>query len=228
MVERSVEAGWSLADLQALLADHGVGVECVEPVCDWAPGAEAQDNIPLARLIEIARALEGRTLLASTADGGHGDDLAELAELAADAGLTVGVEFLGWGPVTSLPGAWQLVLESGRDDVGLIYDTWHQRRGSGRDNDVSAVPADRIIGVQLADGPSDGEPDPILEARFRRLLPGDGAMDIPGQLGRLAAHGVRAPIGVEVWAEGNQRDPVAAAKRAMAALQRVMARASAR
>ena len=51
-------------------------------------------------------------------------------------------------------------------------------------------------------------------------------MDIPGQLGRLAAHGVWAPIGVEVWTEGNQRDPVAAAKRAMAALQMVKAQAS--
>jgi sugar phosphate isomerase/epimerase len=222
MVERSVLAGWSLASLRALLGDCGIAADCVEPVRDWAAGAEAQDGVPLGRLLDMAEALGATSILASTADGGTAGELELLAERASQQGLVVGLEFLGWGPVTSLRAAWALVEDSGRQDVGIVYDSWHQHRGSGSVGEVALVPPERFVMVQLADGPARGEADPVLEARYRRLLPGDGAMGVAGQMHRLMAHGVRAPVGVEVWTEGNQVDPSSAASRAMSSLRAVL------
>jgi hypothetical protein len=51
-------------------------------------------------------------------------------------------------------------------------------------------------------------------------------MDVAEQLRRLARHGVEAPIGVEVWTEGNQHEPVVAARRAMDALRSVIGAAA--
>jgi sugar phosphate isomerase/epimerase len=219
MVERSLQQGWTLGGLRSLLDEEGISLRSVEPVRDWAEGGEAQDGIPLDRLMEMAGGLGASVVLASTAEGGTPDELAALASRAAGDGIGVTVEFLGWGPTTSLTAAWKLVRGT---DAGLVYDTWHQRRGSGRDEDIDLVPAGLITDIQVADGPAMPGPDPVLEARFDRRLPGEGDMDVAEQLRRLARHGVEAPIGVEVWTEGNQLDPVAAARRAMDALRGVI------
>jgi 4-hydroxyphenylpyruvate dioxygenase len=228
MVARSLDAGWSLADLRRLLDDVGVALDCVEPVADWAPGADATDAIPMADLLDMAVALGSRMVLASTNGVGDATDpavvagLATLAERAGERGLLVGLEFLGWGAVRDLPTAWAMVQAADRPSLRLVFDTWHQRRGTGTDDDIDAVPASMITAIQLADGPAMGEDDLVLEARYRRQLPGEGAMDVAGQLHRLADHGVQAPVGVEVWREGNQDDPAAAARRAFAALAAVL------
>lgn len=228
MVARSLEAGWSLADLRVLADDHGIAVDCVEPVPDWAPGAAPQDGIPLVEILDMATALGARMVLASTGSVEDRADPALVAALAAfgtqagDRGLLAGVEFLGWGAVTNLPAAWALVSAAEHPALGLVFDTWHQRRGDGTDDDIETVPAERVIAIQVADGPADAEDDLLLEARYRRQLPGQGVMDVTGQLQRLANHGVRAPIGVEVWREGNQDEPAKAAERAYAALRAVV------
>lgn len=228
MVARSLDAGWSLADLAVLLDDHGIAVDCVEPVPDWVSGVPPQDGITLEEILGMATALDARMVLASTASVVDKHDPAVVAGLAAfgrqagDRGLLVGLEFLGWGQVTNLPDAHALVSAADSPALGLVYDTWHQRRGSGSDDDIEAVPAELVIAVQVADGPPVGEDDLMLEARYRRQLPGEGSMEVAAQLARLAEHGVRAPVGVEVWREGNQDEPVAAATRAHAALVTVM------
>ncbi len=228
MVARSLAAGWSLRDLRGLLDDQGLALDCVEPVTDWLPGVPPQDGITLEEIMGMATALGARMVLGSTGNVVDRDDpalvaaLADFGQQAGDRGLLVGLEFLGWGAVTNLPDAYVLVAAAGSPAVGMVFDTWHQRRGSGTDDDIETVPAELVIAVQVADGPAEGEDDLLLEARYRRQLPGLGAMDVAGQLARLAAHGVRAPVGVEVWREGNQDEPVEAASRAYAALVAVM------
>jgi sugar phosphate isomerase/epimerase len=84
-------------------------------------------------------------------------------------------------------------------NAGLIVDGWHWARADQRLTDLDAVPADRIVSVQLCDVRA--EPmEPLREESLgHRLLPGKGYGDTVGLLRGLTSHGVApAVMAVEV------------------------------
>jgi sugar phosphate isomerase/epimerase len=63
------------------------------------------------------------------------------------------------------------------------------------------VPMDRILGVQLDDAPTLAEANLVEETLNRRLVPGDGDIDLPEVLRILRDGGSPAPLGIEVFCE---------------------------
>ena len=64
-----------------------------------------------------------------------------------------------------------------------------------------AIPAERVLAVQVDDGPAQAEENLIEATLHNRLVPGEGAFDVAGYLGSLRSIGARAPIGVEVFSD---------------------------
>jgi 4-hydroxyphenylpyruvate dioxygenase len=100
------------------------------------------------------------------------------------------LEFVYGTGLADLATGWDVVRMADRPNGGLLVDNWHLYHSGGTPEDLRAVPADRIFGVQLADGPADpGERDPTTHS-FQRLLPGEGELDVVSFVRALEEMGV--------------------------------------
>jgi sugar phosphate isomerase/epimerase len=235
------EEGYADADLVAMLGDHGLVVAELDPVWWWTPGAASfsippeLDPVEVFRfgedeLFRIGEVLGARSVNAADVLGGDWsvDDAAEafaaLCDRAAERGLLVHLEWLAWSRVPDLDTALAVVTLADRPNGGLNIDMWHCARAGTAPADLMGVPGERVLAVQVDDGPAEPEADLVEATLHARLLPGAGDFDLPGYLGALRAIGTRAPIGVEVFSDDlHALGAAAAAERAAAATRAVLA-----
>jgi sugar phosphate isomerase/epimerase len=147
-------------------------------------------------------------------------------DLAARHGLRVGIEFLPWSAIADLRTAWEIVRRADRDNGGLVLDSWHwQRQAGGPDLDtLRTIPADRIHVLQLNDAPAAPDGDPMDETMNRRLLPGEGEIDLASLLRALDDIGAEPMVAPEVFSRVTAAlGPEEAAQRIGDATRRVLA-----
>lgn len=155
------------------------------------------------------------------------EGLRRIGAEAAAAGVPFGVEPIQrrfahfWTIVSSLNETAALLDEVGRNDVGVLVDTWHLWNS----DDLLAVierEAGRIVGVHVADW---REPTRNTDDR---VFPGDGVADLPAILAALDQAGYDGLYEVEIFSDGELPDSLwhlpagEAARRAAAALRAVL------
>jgi sugar phosphate isomerase/epimerase len=234
------QEGFVDADIRGLLDDYGLSVAELDPAWWWLPGAGAV-TIPVEadteevfryderELFRIADAVGARSLNAVDVFGGawRTDDAAEafasLCDRAAEHELLVHIEFLPWSRIPDLATAWEIVRLADRPNGGLAVDAWHYFRSGADDATLRSIPGDRVIGIQLDDGPAKAEANLIEATLHERLLPGDGEFDLVTLLGTLRHIGCTAPIGVEVFSDAlHELAPAEAAHRAGRATRKLL------
>jgi sugar phosphate isomerase/epimerase len=235
------DEGYDDADMVALLRDHGLRVAELDPVWWWTPGA-ASFSIPPeldpidvfcfgeAELFRIAEVLGARSVNAADVLGGDWEvvdaaaSFAALCDRAAEYGLLVHLEWLAWSRIPDLTTALEIVMLADRPNGGLNIDTWHCARTDTDAADLLAVPGDRVLAIQLDDGPAEAEENLIEATLHARLVPGEGAFDLQGYLAALQRIEASAPIGVEVFSdELHALGPAEAAQRAADATRALLA-----
>jgi sugar phosphate isomerase/epimerase len=240
------EEGYADADLVALLDDHGLAVAELDPAWWWTPGAASfsippeLDPIDVFRfgesdLFRMGEALGARSVNAADVLGGDwsvadaAEAFAGLCDRAAEHGLLVHLEWLAWSRIPDLPTALEVVTLAGRPNGGLNVDTWHCARTGTTAGDLLSVPGDRVLAVQVDDGPAQAEENLIDATLHRRLLPGEGDFDLSGYMDALRQIGARAPIGVEVFSDDlHALGPAEAASRAARATRALLSGAERR
>lgn len=128
------------------------------------------------------------------------EHLRVLGEAAAAAGTRFAVEPMreeareDWTIVSALRETMDLLDEVGRDDVGMVFDTWHLWDSEGLWQDLPHA-IDRVVGVQIADyrSPNRGPRD--------RVAAGDGIADIPRIVRTLHELGYRGWYDMEVFSD---------------------------
>jgi sugar phosphate isomerase/epimerase len=234
------QEGYSDRDIIVMLADYGLVVAELDPAWWWTPGAASfsippeLDPIDVFRfdepeLLRIGEMVGARSLNAADVLGGNwgveeaAAAFAVLCDRAADHGLLVHLEWLAWSRIPDLATAWDVVRLADRDNGGLNVDTWHCARTGTTVEDLRAVPGERVLAVQLDDGPVEAEDDLVEATLHRRLLPGEGDFDLAGYLGALRDVGAVAPVGVEVFSDDlHALGPRQAARRAAVATRAVL------
>jgi sugar phosphate isomerase/epimerase len=180
-------------------------------------------------LLRIAEAVGARSLNAAEVLGGTwtveegAEAFAALCDRAAPRGLLVHLEWLAWSRVPDVATAWEVVRLADRPNGGLNVDTWHCARTATTADELRALPADRVLAIQLDDAPLRAEENLIDATLHDRQLPGEGELDLAGYLGALRDIGVRCPVGVEVFSDKLHATGAAHAARAAAdATRRVL------
>jgi sugar phosphate isomerase/epimerase len=231
--------GRSPAELRRVADDHGVRVAEIEFVYGWTGGAVT--DAPLvpdisaadieAVVYEMADAFGSRHV--NVGDIGMSgpmlprDEVAErfgaLCDRAAAHGLLVAYEFLPWTETPTAEATLPIIRAAGRQNGGLLVDTWHLFRGGGSLASLAALPPEWITAVQIDDaGPPEGEM--WEDTTLRRRLPGDGELDLVGFLRTLRTMGVDAPIGIEIMStELDARTPADRAVAVHRAVQDLLA-----
>jgi sugar phosphate isomerase/epimerase len=141
-----------------------------------------------------------------------------MCERAAPCGLSLDIEFMPWTSIPDLSAAVRLMQAVDQPNAGIVVDTLHQDRSDSRIEDLAALPRRWLHYMQICDAPA-AKPASIEAmihcARYERLFPGEGGLDLAGMLAALPGD---IPISVEVPTETLART-VGAEERARRAIQ---------
>ncbi len=239
-VQAARDEGLSDADLRVMLDDHGLEVAELDPAWWWLPGA-AEVHIPPqvdpldvfrfgeAELFAVADALGARSLNAVDVFGGEwteeaaAEAFAGLCLRAAEHGLLVHLEWLAWSKIPDLERAMRIVELAGAPNGGINVDAWHLTRTQTTLEELRRVPGDRVLAVQLDDGPLEPEADLVHATLHDRRLPGEGEFDLAGIVCVLHDIGSPAPFGVEVFSDDvHALGADEAARRAASSLRKLL------
>lgn len=200
-------AGMSDSALFDLLTLYGVGLAEIEVARGWGVGsvASVDEESVIWSLADRfgARSIQAIGPFAGTlADAGvafHG-----LCSRAADHGMVVALEPLPFTNIPDLATAVEVVERAGHPAGGLCLDIWHHTRAGDSLDAVRALGADRIMSVQMSDGPRRA-PDADApgfdykdDCLRHRVPPGHGDMDAVAFAAAVLAAGTTVPWSVEV------------------------------
>lgn len=232
--------GRSPAELRQFVEDHGLALaefDAIttwdgdhEPPAAWGPDGAAMKAGTAENLVPLAAAVGARSVSiveyygVSLALDRAAAGFAHACDVAADHGLLVTLEFLPWTGVPTLADALAVVREAGRANGALLVDSWHLFRSGATLADLAALPADLVGYVQIDDAPATPEADLGEETTHRRLVPGDGDLDLVGFVRTLRELGYTGPLGVEVYSDALAALPAAeVAQRCATGTRRVVA-----
>lgn len=220
----------------AAVAEHAAAVQ--EKGLEWgmaglpvpldAPAAEfRQALVDLPESLELLRAA-GVTRVGTWMRPMHDDldylrnwrlhvsRLALVAELLADAGLRIGLEYIGpktfWSTerypfIHSLREARELIADSGATNVGIILDSYHWYTAGESAEDLAGLTDADIVSVDINDARADRERDEQQD--LDRRLPYDtGVIDLAGFMGAVHAAGYTGPVKVEPFMKSLAEQPV--------------------
>ena len=230
--QAAVEGGASPEDVRAWHRDRGLSVPVVESLLGWETGDKAaidQQCVPTLDVAtfygasDVAGVVMSPTLESFDAAV---EGLAHLSQRAAERGLRVCIEWLPWSGLPDIKSAWKLVQDTGAENLGLVFDTWHWLRQPGGPDleTLRAIPGDRIHCVQLDDTTREGTGEDLMaESMTKRGLPGDGEVDwssVLTTLDEIGADPIWAPevFNLELLALG----PVEMARRTAEATRKVL------
>jgi 2-keto-myo-inositol isomerase len=209
--EAGVEA-WTINAISRVGVDGVVGTERAVARCrELSRYAQA---IECPWVLVVPGPTEGRTDAQVM-----GDTLAtlrEMADAAAEFGISVAFEFMGfpWAAVRDVAGAWAVVQETNRPNLGIIVDTAHFYAGGSTLESIRQVDPKRLVVLHINDVEDVPKPD-ITDGH--RLYPGEGVIPLQDILSAVRATGWDGVLSVELFREEYWRqDPLAVAREAKA------------
>ena len=233
-VLRAAADGITAAEIGRQARDLGLDL-VIDPVMNWYPDREPSPSrfagVSTDDALRMCEALSV-TSLSAIATASSDVPVPELAgyfgrlcDRAAGFGARVHLEFIPFTIVRTLRIAWDLVRAAGRPNGGLVFDTWHFFRGEPQFDVLETIPGDRIFCVQIDDAPAVPQGS-LREETSRRLLPGDGQLNLIGAIRALHRIGALAWVGPEVISPALAAMPVLdAAALAMERTRAIMAAA---
>lgn len=211
--------------------DCGVAVAQLDGLLRWTSGPGSDRAAAEEREIFDAAGALGAGCVSVFSPGDDRYPQAQLAETlagvcdrAAERGLTIVLEVTPWRSPVDLPAAVRLLSLASRTNAGLIIDSWHVFRGPIPLQQLGEMPAELIAAVQLSDAAPQPEADLFAETMGRRLLPGEGAIDLAGLVRTVDPMVDNLAVTVEVLSDDLRREgPVEAGRRAAQASRGLLA-----
>ena len=202
--------GGSIPELRRLIDSHNLEVVTYQPFRDfeglpepWRARAFERARYKLDLTAELGcDLLMICSSLSPHALGGidrAADDLNDLGDLAAERGLRVAYEALGWGRfINDYRDSWEIVRRAAHPSVGLCLDTFHIFSRDTPLVAIESIPGDRIFLVQVADAPR-MTLDALSWSRHYRCFPGQGELPLDEFMIKLNATGFDGPLSLEVF-----------------------------
>jgi sugar phosphate isomerase/epimerase len=158
----------------------------------------------------------------------HVDGLKPAAKILADHGLRLGLEFVtpyhlrraNPHEFIYTPGLMLELADAIGPNVGLLIDAWHMHHSATPMSQIAQIPAKKIVLCHLNDSPQ-LPPEEILDSR--RLLPGEGVIDLAGFFRNLQEAGYTGPVSLEAFHVVKDLPPKEAAHKAWAACKKMLA-----
>lgn len=169
------------------LAATGIEVLDIE-LARMTSGDNPRDYL---RFLEAGAELGARHVITQLPDADFArktDRFAELCQLAAPLGLTIDLEFPSWTETPNLTEAVRVLRTAAQPNAGLLIDLLHFSRSGSSIDALRALPSEWFHYAHVCDAPADvptSTSELIHTARFERLFPGEGGLDMHGILDAL-------------------------------------------
>jgi sugar phosphate isomerase/epimerase len=201
------------------------GIEVLE--VELARIAAADNPREYLRFLEAGAELGARHVITQLPDADFArktDRFAALCELARPLGLTIDLEFPSWTETPDLAEAARVLRAADQPNGGILVDLLHFARSGSSVIELRKLPAAWFHFAHVCDAPA--EPPATTEgvihaARFERLFPGEGELDLRGVLAALppgipyALEIPRATLVAQVGAREHARLAISAARRVL-------------
>ena len=197
----------TLKEVKMILDDNGMKHVELEFLTDWfLDGArKAESDSRKRRLLQASEALHAKHIkigdFYNTACPMPRliEAFAALCTEAAEYGATIGFEFMASAMLDNLKDSLTMVETVGAKNGGLILDIVHVVNLGITYEEVSRIPLQYVINLELNDGTLPGSPqhDP---SRARRFC-GEGEFDIKGFISCVQNMGYTGPWAVEVFSQ---------------------------
>jgi sugar phosphate isomerase/epimerase len=137
------------------------------------------------------------------------DEFAMLCDDFGTIDATVGLEFMPFCKVASLADAMPIVQGANRENGGLIIDIWHVVRSGTTYEEVAAVPATLIKGVELNDAHTNAIGTLMNDSTYHRLACGEGEFKCPSFIDAVKKAGFHQKYwGVEILSDFLRKAPI--------------------
>lgn len=208
-------------EMKAAMADSGVHIGLGEgfrvrsdgDVRDRAAGLDIMANLGALRINAVSMEPDmSRT---------H-DQLALLADMVIERGMTFIVEFAPTNAIDTLAKALTAIDHVGTDRCQVMFDSMHFFRSGGTLAEIAALDPARIGYAQIADAPLVSRHATYMEeAMFARQVPGTGELPLREWIAALPPHceiGIEVPILADMRAGMTPHDHAARLVKAARAL----------
>ncbi|HKT99677.1 MAG TPA: TIM barrel protein [Paraburkholderia sp.] len=211
----------SPADVRRMAADLGLAIVLYQPFRDFeGVSAErlARNLERVKRKFDLMHELGTDRLLvcSSVSPDTIGDDalaidqLGQLAQAAAEAGVVTCYEALAWGRhVRTYRHAWKLVDAVNHPSLTLGLDSFHTLSLDDTPDAIATIPGERIGFVQIADAPKMNM-DVLEWSRHYRCFPGQGDFALADFTAQVVKSGYTGPLSLEIFNDGFRGAPPAA------------------
>jgi sugar phosphate isomerase/epimerase len=219
-IDAHVTAGGTVEEVTAAL-DAG-GLQCSD-VLVLVPGVDGDLRGTAGTLGALAEALGAPMCIAAVGAPLPWPVLVAAldacADLLADHGCRLAVEFTPYTPLATLDQAKDLCGEIGWDRAGLVLDSLHFFRSGAPWPELTDLQADQVLVVQWSDVPAQPPDSLVHESRNGRLLPGDGKLPLPELASAIRGLGYDGLVSAEVLSESlRRREPSVVTREVFAAL----------
>lgn len=155
---------------------RAIGCDCVEVIGSFR--APTQD---------------GAEIEAETAEA-----ITRLSDAARPYGVRLALEYMGVADssVQTFAQALSIVRQVGRENVGLLVDTWHHYASGSRADELLRAEGGEIVLAHISDCPACA---PGQAIRANSFLPGDGDAPLREMLANLSVIGYRGPVSAEIF-----------------------------
>lgn len=233
-VAEFLRRGRTFDDARALLDECGLVAVEHNFFSNWICTHAGERPVMLRRFRDFCttgRELGCSIVVAPTSHEGRNDrldyetaaeNLKDMATVARELDLTIGIEFLPWSPFNTVAKAWELVRRTGRENVGIVLDTFHYFEGPHSRTELEQIPIEAIVLVHI-DDVEDADVDILTKCRGHRVLPGEGVYAFEEILTWLDERSYSGYYSLEIMNAGySKRDPAAIAREAYASMQRLL------
>lgn len=211
----------SPADVRRMAADLGLAIVLYQPFRDFegVSAARLARNLErVKRKFDLMHELGTDRLLvcSNVAPDTIGDDalavdqLGQLAQAAAVAGVVTCYEALAWGRhVRTYRHAWKLVDAVNHPNLTLALDSFHTLSLDDTPDAIATIPGERIGFVQIAEAPKMNM-DVLEWSRHYRCFPGQGDFALADFTAQVVKSGYTGPLSLEIFNDGFRGAPPAA------------------
>jgi sugar phosphate isomerase/epimerase len=196
----------SLKEMKKILDDNGIKHVELEFLTDWflEGGRKSESDNRKRRLLEASEALHAKHVKVGDFYNEKCplprviESFAALCKEAQEYGANIGFEIMGCAMIDNIKDAIRMVAGAGAKNGGLIIDIYQVSNLGWTYEEISRIPLQYLMNVELNDGNLPGSSQHDLS---NRRFCGDGEYDLRGLIQCVENMGYQGPWAVEVISE---------------------------
>jgi len=228
-IDAHLSTGGTVNEIRSAIDDSGLTVPTTIMLKGWCEpdGPQHEQGIEeCKRRLEQAVVVGALHSIAGPPLGPVDDALAsqrygELLDLGLSMGVKPAMEYLGFAEeVNSMADALRIIEGSGKTEVTIVLDPFHDFRGGAGSEGIAKLTASQIAICHFNDAPA--EPPAAQQHDPDRVMPGDGVIDLQRFVSLLRQIGYDRWVSLELFREDLwQQDPFEVAKIGLEKMQTV-------